>query len=124
MIEFQVELQDIDARFAKKTELAVFCVACNYRVESVWRHAALRGDAGELKVSGCWSDVGVKTRGGGGDEVNRNGRAGSVGLRRCSVGGDALDELLIGGGVVGAAGVCRVVARAGRGGPRVEIGGR
>src|ERR1700737_4388785 len=91
--------------------------------DGVFGEVTFAGDASHLELGGGGSDVGVEAGGGGGDEVDGDVSVGVVELVGSYVAGHAVDELFIGRGVVGAAGVRCIVAVASRGWAGVEVGG-
>ncbi len=82
---------------------------------------ALTGDASDLKLRSSRRDVGIEAGGGGGDQIDWNIGTRMVGLCGCCVGGDAIDQLLVCRRVVRAAGVCSVIAGAGRRWARMKV---
>jgi hypothetical protein len=75
-VQRQVELQHVDARLAKQTELAGGGVVMHKLLDDGHRHVALRGNAFNLVVGGSGRDVGIETRTGGRDQVDGNWLAG------------------------------------------------
>ena len=90
-------------------------------VDAVFAEVAGFGNAGNLEEGGIGGDVGIETRGGGGDQVDRDGLAGILGGQLIDVALDPRYESLVGLGQVRATGGGGVIAVARRRGPGMEV---
>ena len=124
LVQRQVEQQDVDHRFAEEAELASLGVRRDELANGAFREPALPRDARHLKRGGGRADVRVETRGRSRHQIDRHRHAGLSAPRPRHVGGDAIDQLLVGRPEVRPGRRGGVVAGAGRRRPRVEVAGR
>ena len=65
IIQCQIQLKHIDARFSKKTKLPVFCMRLDEFQKFIFGNSPRFGDARNLELSSCRRDVGIQPRAGG-----------------------------------------------------------
>src|SRR5271154_383703 len=91
-VEFEVQLEDIDARFAKEAEVAPLGMFCDHRSQVLFRNSPNARDPRNLKFRSGWRNMRVKTRAGTRDQINRHRHIGIFGLQLCDVGIYAIGE--------------------------------
>jgi hypothetical protein len=95
-VEVQIQFQDIDARFAKKSEVAAPCMFLHERANILVLHATRMGNARNLEFSRRGRDVRVQARAGGCHQVNRDRSHWILGAKFLCVGLYALHQELVG----------------------------
>ena len=113
VVESEIQFEHVDSRFAEEPQVALVGVLLDQVANRGFRKAALPSDARNLKLRGCRGDLGIQARGGGGEEIDGIELRGILFMQGLGVGLNAVDQFLVGGSEVGAAGVGGVVSVAG-----------
>ena len=120
-VEGEVELENVHARFTKKAKLTALGVRGDERANVRLRHPSFLCDAWHLEIGGRRRQVRIEPGRRGGHQVDRDRRAGVLLARRLDVGGNVVDELLVGRPELRARRVRRVVAGPRGRGPRAKV---
>jgi len=71
-VEREVQFQNVDTRFAEKSEFALLCMFLNQIANRGFGQASLFRDAGNLKLRGSGRNFRIQTGGGRRDEIYGN----------------------------------------------------
>ena len=102
LVEGEVEFEDINPGLTEKAELTALGVLRNESSDGIFPEAALARDARDLELRCGGGDVGIEPGTRSGDQVDRNIGIGVVELKDANVSGDAINQFLVCGTVVGA----------------------
>ena len=104
-VQSQVEFEDVHSRFPEQTQVSLIRVLLYQIAHRGFGQGSLPSDAGNLKLGRGRRNFGVQARRRGRDEIHWNKLGGVLLMQAAGIGANAVNQFLIGGSVVSAAGV-------------------
>src|SRR5580658_3629311 len=94
-VEFEVQLEDIDARLAEEAEVAPLGMFCDDGSQVLFRNPPNACDARNLKFRSRWRNMRIETRAGTRNEIDWYRHIGIFGLKFCDVAIYAIGERFV-----------------------------
>lgn len=91
-VQIKIQFQDMNARLPQKAQLAAFGVGQNNCPQFGFSDAPSARDTRDLEIGGSGRNIGIESRPGCGDKINRHGNIGIFGVEFLNAGCNAVKK--------------------------------